>query len=158
MTARISGKRMTFVAVATALVVACSPPGIDPGQGGLLTLGNWGGVDAAMIVSDTATHVHVGCTFGDISGRITLDPNGAFNVPGQYILRAYPVTVGPTLPARFAGRRTGDILTITVTVTDTVEHQTVVKGPVVVILGQAAQMGPCPICRRPILTTSAPLR
>ena len=158
MTSSISAKGASFMAVAMAAIAACSPSSVNPGRGGLLTLGNWGGVDAAMIVSDTATHVHVGCTFGDVSGRITLDQNGNFDVAGQYVLRAYPVTVGPPMPARFAGHRTGDILSITVTVTDTVEHQTVVKGPVVVILGQAAQMGPCPICRRPVLTTSAPLR
>ena len=64
------------------------------------------------------------------------------------MLRAFPITVGPPVPARFTGRVVDKVATITVTVDDTVQHQTVVKGPVVVSLGQTPQLGPCPICRR----------
>jgi hypothetical protein len=35
-----------------------------------------------------------------------------------------------------------------VIVDDTVQHQTVIKGPAVVVLGQQPQLGPCPICKR----------
>jgi hypothetical protein len=45
---------------------------------------------------------------------------------------------------------------MTVTVADTVEHRTVVRGPVVVRLGDAPRLGPCPICRRPIRTRRSP--
>jgi len=100
-----------------------------------------------MIVNDTSMHLHIGCTYGDVSGRVQLN-QGAFDVNGSYMLRAYPITVGPTVPARFTGTVLGKIATITVTVNDTVQHQTVVKGPVVVTLGQTPQLGPCPICRR----------
>jgi hypothetical protein len=113
----------------------------------LLAIGTWGGNGAAIIVNDTSMHVHVGCTFGDVSGRVQLD-QGAFDVAGSYMLRAYPITVGPTVPARFTGTVLGKIATITVTVNDTVQHQTVVKGPVVVTLGETPQLGPCPLCRR----------
>lgn len=57
------------------------------------------------------------------------------------------------MPARFVGRVIGDRVTITVTVDDTVEHRTVVRGPIDVRLGADPRLGPCPICRRPVRTT-----
>ncbi|MGH7523385.1 MAG: hypothetical protein ACREK8_03680 [Gemmatimonadales bacterium] len=120
----------------------------------LIQLGMWGGDSAGLIVSDTAMHLHIGCTFGDVSGRVPVDETGAFDVAGSYVLHAYPVMVGPSMPARFAGRLDDTKLTVTVTVTvsDTIEHQTIVHGPVEVRLGDDPQLGPCPICRRPIVT------
>jgi hypothetical protein len=100
-----------------------------------------------MIVGDTAMHLHVGCTYGDVSGRVPV-VGGRFDVSGSYMLRAYPVAVGPAVPARFAGRIIGATATVTVTIDDTVQHQTVVRGPVVVTYGVQPRLGPCPICRR----------
>jgi len=105
-----------------------------------------------MIVSDTAMHLHVGCTFGDASGRIVLNSNGQFDVAGSYMLHAFPIAVGPTVPARFTGRLDGNTVTVTATVNDTVEKKTVVMGPVTVVFGADAKLGPCPICRKQILT------
>jgi hypothetical protein len=143
-----------FVAVAlTVVFFACSSSGVSAvPSDGKVPLGTWGGDDAGMIVGDTAMHLHVGCTYGDVSGRIVVDANGRFDVTGNYLLRAYPVAVGPTMPARFIGRVEGSVTTVTVTVNDTVQHATVVKGPVVVEFGEAPRLGPCPICRRPVLT------
>ena len=104
-----------------------------------------------MIVSDTAMHLHVGCTYGDASGRIALNSNGQFDVAGSYMLHAYPIAVGPSVPARFTGRLDGNTVTVTVTVNDTVAKQTVVKGPVTVVFGAEAKLGPCPICQRKIV-------
>ena len=114
---------------------------------GPLAVGTWGGDGAGMIVGDTAMHLHVGCTYGDVSGRVPV-VGGEFDVTGSYMLRAYPVAVGPTVPARFRGTVVGSTATVTVTVNDTVEHQTVVRGPVVVKFGDQPRLGPCPICRR----------
>ncbi len=141
-----------------AVAAACSSStGASPlPSDGKLPLGSWGGDDSGMIVGDTAMHLHVGCTYGDVSGRIALDATGAFDVAGSYLLRAYPLAVGPTLPARFTGRLDGTTATVTVTVNDTVQHTTVVKGPVVVKYGEAPRLGPCPICRRPVLTHQHP--
>jgi hypothetical protein len=142
------GLLATFVVAA-----ACSSSGVNPVPAdGKVPLGTWGGDNAGMIVGDTAMHLHVGCTFGDVSGRIAVDANGRFDVVGSYVLRAYPVTVGPSLPARFVGRIDGSVATVTATVNDTVQHATVVKGPVIVQQGESPRLGPCPICRRPVLT------
>ena len=121
----------------------------------LLQLGTWGGDSAGLIVSDTAMHLHIGCTYGDVSGRVPVDDGGAFDAAGSYVLQAYPVMVGPSMPARFVGRLDDKALTVTVTISDTIEHRTVVHGPVQVELGQDPELGPCPICRRPIVTRRA---
>ena len=127
--------------------IGCSAGTNLPLVAGGLPIGTWGGDGAGMIVSDTSMHLHVGCTYGDVHGRVALQ-NGQFEVDGSYMLRAYPITVGPAVPAHFAGKVEGNRATITATVDDTVQHQTVVKGPVVVVYGQQPQLGPCPICKR----------
>lgn len=145
------------IAVAAAIMLfACSSSGIAPAPSdGRLPLGTWGGDNAGMIVGDTAMHLHIGCTYGDVSGRIVLRANGHFDVTGSYMLRAYPIAVGPSVPARFTGQVEGSVTTVTVTVDDTVQHTTVIKGPVIVKYGDDPRLGPCPICRRPILSARA---
>jgi hypothetical protein len=136
---------------AIAFVTACDAGNtVLPVSDRRLALGTWGGENAGVIVSDSLAHVHVGCTFGDIPGPIPLDSGGRFSVNGSYMLRAFPIAVGPSLPAQFAGRVDGVRLTFTVTVNDTVENKVVVLGPTAVMLGQEPRMGPCPICRPPL--------
>lgn len=140
-------------AAASAVLLSCGAPSTAiPPFDGRLPLGTWGGDSAGLIVSDTAVHLHIGCTYGDVSGRIPVESNGHFDVAGTYMLRAYPIAVGPSVPARFVGRLDGSTVTVTVTVDDTVQHQTVVRGPVVVRYGDEPRLGPCPICRRPVNT------
>lgn len=150
-------RRAFALVCATAIVVACSSAGTTtvPPFDGNIPLGNWGGENAGMIVSDTAMHLHIGCTYGDASGRVPVGSGGQFDVTGSYMLRAYPIAVGPTVPARFTGRLDGSKVTITATVDDTVRDTTVVLGPVVVTYGADAKLGPCPICRRPIITKNS---
>jgi len=153
----LSIHRVTIVVLcgATAIAAACaSTSATTAASDGELALGTWGGDSSGLIVSDTAMHLHVACTYGDVSGRIPVAANGEFDVQGSYMLRAYPITVGPSVPARFVGRLSGKTVTITVTVDDTVQHQTVTRGPVVLTYGAEPRLGPCPICRRPIITRS----
>jgi hypothetical protein len=100
-------------------------------------------------------HLHVGCTFGDASGRIALNSDGQFDVAGSYMLHAFPIAVGPTVPARFTGRLDGNTVTVTATVDDTVQKKTVVMGPVTVVFGADAKLGPCPICRKGIVEAAS---
>ncbi len=141
-----------WMSILVAGLAACSSTSTQPPADGLLPLGNWGGDSAGMIVGDTALHLHIACTYGDVSGRIALDADGRFDVAGSYMLHAFPIAVGPSVPARFVGRLSGTSATITVTVNDTVAHVTVVRGPVTVTVGQDPREMPCPICRRPVLT------
>lgn len=132
--------------VAAGLLTAdCSDGMLFPSRDEL-ALGTWGGDDAGVIATDSLTHVHVGCTFGDMPGRIPLDDNGRFTVDGSYVLRAYPIMIGPSLPAQFSGRVSGRTLTLAIAVNDSVEKKLVALGPITVIYGRSPSMGPCPIC------------
>lgn len=148
---------IAITAIAHACCIACAVLTAacdNPGQGsvdGKLAIGTWGGDNAGVIVIDSLAHVHIGCTFGDVIGRVVLDADGRFSVSGSYQLRAYPIAVGPTMPAVFTGRVEGSKLTFTVAVTDTTDNNKVTTfGPATVVLGKDPKMGPCPICRNPL--------
>jgi len=137
------------LALVTFVLAACAESSPLPPSDGFLALGTWGADNAGVIVTPTAVHVHVGCTFGDMPGEIPIDAEGRFTIDGNYVLRAYPVQVGPSLPAQFSGRVTGRTLTLAIAVHDTVENKIVALGPVSVTFGREPEMGPCPICRVP---------
>jgi len=152
---RERGRAALWLAVVAAACSSAATTTVPPFDGNI-PLGNWGGENAGMIVSDTAMHLHIGCTYGDASGRVPVGSGGQFDVAGSYLLRAYPIAIGPTVPARFTGRLDGDKVTITATIDDTVQQKQVVLGPVTVTYGADAKLGPCPICRRPIITKASP--
>ena len=134
---------------ALLVVVAVGCGGGSPSgalEGGELVNGTWGGEDVGLIVGDGLAHVHFGCTYGDFPLPLVLSDDGRFNVPGEYLLRAFPVAVGPPLPARLSGVVQGARITMTVAVNDTVEDRLVLLGPATVVFGEEAEMGPCPIC------------
>jgi len=131
------------------LLGSCTGSGPFPPSDGTLSIGTWGGENSGVIVSEAQSHVHIGCTFGDMPAGIVLDASGRFTVDGSYVLRAYPVQVGPELPAQFSGRVNGRVLTLAVAVNDTVEKKVVALGPITVRYGDDPRLGPCPICRVP---------
>jgi hypothetical protein len=146
-------RRLVAIAAIAVLSARCSTSSPEfVAAPGVIALGIWGGDSAGLIVSDTSAHLHIACTSGDVSGRVAVDASGRFDVAGSYRLREFPIAGGPPLPARFVGRLQGTVVTLSVTVDDTVEHQRVVRGPVVVRLGDPPRLGACPICRRPIVT------
>ena len=140
-------KRSIWTLAALAILACGRSELLSPGT--TLPVGTWGGTNAGIVLGDQGAHVHMGCTYGDFPVPIPVAPNGEFDVGGSYLLRAYPVAVGPTMPARFKGRLTGTTVRMTVEVTDTVTDSTVVLGPSTVVFGQEPQMGVCPICRVP---------
>lgn len=119
---------------------------------GLLALGTWGGDNVAVIATDSVTHVHVGCTFGDFPSSVTVDANGHFAVNGSYMLHAFPVAFGPSMPAQLSGQVSGNTLTFAIAVNDTVAKQVVSLGPGTVTLGKTPVMGACPVCAIPGMT------
>jgi hypothetical protein len=133
-------------AIAIALLACSGRETTKPTFDGTIGVGTWGGDSAGLIVTESATHLHIACTYGDVEGLIAVGADGRFDVTGSYVLRAYPVAVGPSLPARFIGKLEGATATITVIVDDTVEHKSVTRGPVIVTFGDAPRVGPCPIC------------
>jgi hypothetical protein len=128
---------------------SCGGSSVLPPSNDRLSVGTWGGDDSGVIVTADEVHVHIGCTFGDVPGTIPLDATGRFTVDGSYVLRAYPIQIGPSLPAQFSGRVIGRRLTLAIAVNDTVEKKVVALGPITVEYGRSPEMGPCPICRTP---------
>ncbi|HEY0810295.1 MAG TPA: hypothetical protein VGD49_09045 [Longimicrobiales bacterium] len=132
-----------------ALVLACARNDtIVPPDRDRISAGTWGGDNAGIIVEDSIAHIHIGCTLGNFPAPIALDVNGRFLVEGEYVLRAYPVQMGPALPARLSGSVDNSRLTFTVVVNDTVEHRTTTLGPTTVVYQRPPAMQNCPICRR----------
>ena len=137
----------TLTAGVLALVAtSCSDPASTPLPDDFLALGTWGGDDAGVVVTEEITHVHVGCTYGDMPAQVPLDDEGRFKIDGSFVLRAYPVQIGPSLPAQFAGLVKGETLTLAIAVNDTVEKRVVAVGPVSVVFGREPEMRMCPIC------------
>lgn len=139
----------SIIASLSVLLGSCLGSSSLPPDDGFLALGTWGGDNAGVIVTEEVVHVHVGCTYGDMPAVIPLDASGRFTIDGSFVLRAYPVQVGPSLPAQFSGRVEGGTLTLAIAVNDTVEKKVVALGPITVVYGREPQMGPCPICRMP---------
>lgn len=136
-------------ALAVGLAVGCTGGGIFRPSGDRLTLGTWGGEDAALIAADSVTHIHIGCRSGDVLGRIGLDSGGRFTVDGSFILLVSPIVAGPRFPAQFSGRVSGHTLTFAIAVNDTIAKKVVSLGPVTVRLGVEPKMAVCPVCRVP---------
>jgi hypothetical protein len=140
---------LAALTVATLLLANCDSDSVSPPDDDFISIGKWGGDFNGAIVTDAGMHVHVGCTYGDVVGRVRLDADGKFDVEGSYLLRAYPIAIGPTMPAQFVGTVNGSNLTLIVAVNDTIEHKIRVLGPVTVQFGKEPTMGPCPICLVP---------
>jgi hypothetical protein len=141
--------RVLALLVWLTLIPACqrnsdSLPPVDE-----IAEGTWGADGAGLIVQQGAAHLHIGCTYGDFALPVVLDRDGRFSVAGSYLLRAYPVAVGPSLPASFSGVVRGKVLTVGVVVNDTTRNESVTLGPVTLELGREPRMGPCPICKVP---------
>ena len=146
---------MVTGAALLALGAACSSSTSSDEPATSLALGSWGGDSIGVIVTDTSVHVHIGCTKGDFLRPAALAADGSFDVAGTYILRAYPIEIGPTLPARFTGALRGGRLRVTVAVDDTVAGLRVTRGPATATLGSVPRLGPCPICDSRMLDSVA---
>ncbi len=103
---------------AAAVAVACSagfPDRVPPG--------NWGGLHAGMVVSDTGADIEYDCAAGRISAPMYLDAHGDFDLPGLFIETGPGPTPAndsliPKLPARYTGHTNGKTMTFTMTVLD----------------------------------------
>ncbi|MGQ0765742.1 MAG: hypothetical protein ACT4OZ_08765 [Gemmatimonadota bacterium] len=147
-------RRLLLMSAMAAALSCAVVTDADDEKGGDFLTGTWGGVAVGAIVQDTVVHVHFSCTLGDFP-RPGTDSTGRFSVEGSYVLRAYPVMIGPRLPARLTGVVRGNRVTLTVAVNDTVAKRLVVLGPAEARLGESPQLTPCPICVRPPALTSA---
>ena len=90
-----------------------------------LANGVWGGQHIYMEVTDNEVSIVYDCAHGAITQPIILDGAGTFDVKGTYIREhGGPIRKDEELtsqPARYAGQVKGDVLTLTLTLTDTEE-------------------------------------
>ena len=147
--ARERAASVLLLVAAVAVLAACHSAVSPLFAGTRLALGTWGGDNVGLIETDSVTHVHVGCTFGDFPANVALDVNGRFTIDGSYMLHAYPIAFGPSMPAELSGQVVGTTLTFAIAVNDTVAKKVVALGPGTVVLGREPTMGVCPICRVP---------
>jgi hypothetical protein len=112
-------------AAAVATQLACSAGNGPAHPPTSLPVGSWGGDSAGMTVTDSAMHLQIACTYGDVAGPVPVASDGSFSVSGSYMPRAYPVAMLPPVPAQFHGVIDGTAVTVTVLVNDTVMHQSV---------------------------------
>lgn len=106
---------------ALLLLVAGSVACLEPNGPGLVT-GDWGGDHLGLIATAAGADLEYDCATGRISEPIRSDRSGHFSVIGEH----YPGHGGPIRvdeeqvkrPARYDGTVHGDIMTLTVTLTD----------------------------------------
>jgi hypothetical protein len=119
-----------------------SAPYYPPGNG---ALGDWGGGNSEVDVTQTSTHVTVNCAFGDFPGNISLDQNGRFTVDGNWNRSTGPIQVNGQMPAEMSGQVIDNEMTFAIAVNDTIAKQVTSVGPVTVDYGRRGVLEPCPL-------------
>ena len=108
----------------------------------VVKIGQWGGQHIEMTVADSQTTIEFDCGKATVSGRMTVNSSGGFEVAGQY----FPAAPGPTKkdeppprPLRLSGTVREDSMQMQVVLTDTED----VIGEFSLGLGAAARLIKC---------------
>jgi hypothetical protein len=106
-------KPLSVYAAALSLTAACVTGGIA----GPLPSGVWGGPQGNLTVYADSASLDLPCAAGRIPSAIPTGGDGTFDLSGFYAPEAGPVSVNGPLwqPASFKGSRSGDDLTMTIT-------------------------------------------
>lgn len=106
--------------------------------------GRWGGQGAALAVAENGAAVEFDCAMGYIRQPITLEPDGRFSVPGEFV----PDTGGPvrisdpeprSSPAVFSGEVSDSLLLLRIDLPD--EGRSL--GPFTLFRSQTANLEKC---------------
>jgi hypothetical protein len=115
-------------------------PGAPPGSN-RLPAGAWGGMHVILEVTDTDASLQFDCAHGVISGPISLDKDGNFDVPGTYVSEGPgPIREGQEQApnARYSGTVRDDAMTLKVRV-----ENSDVKGDFSLALGKSGKIWKC---------------
>ena len=113
--------RRAPLTLVVAFAASCSPTAPDR-----VTAGTWGGDHIRLDVTATGATTEYDCAHGTIDAALVLDRDGRFSVMGTHTIEhGGPVRIDEPAnrhPARYDGQLTGDVLQLTVTMTDTQER------------------------------------
>jgi hypothetical protein len=121
---------------------------LSPGPPREVALGRWGGTSVAMTVEESGAKLELDCAHGTISGRLSLDAEGRFELPGTLAReRPGPLRMGPNgeaaeekgAPATYSGRLQDGVLRLTIRIEGEEKH----LGPLEARLGQAPRLHEC---------------
>ena len=127
-------------------MVAAGTP--TPSASRSVSSGPWGGTGIALTVEDSGAKIEMDCAHGRIAGRLVLDGDGRFELPGTFTReRPGPVHMGPNgeaqeekgEPARYSGRVEGDVLRVSIRL----ESGDREMGPFEVQAGRTARLHKC---------------
>lgn len=90
--------------------------------------GEWGGTHISMNVGEQSATIEFDCAHGEISGPLTIDGEGKFELRGTFTReRGGPVRAdetGKKEPAIYSGKITGNKMTLTMKLSDSNESET----------------------------------
>ena len=106
--------RLSLLFVPLLAVIGCTSPTAPA------VAGNWGGTQASLILARSGGTVSYQCGAGTIDSTWSLTTDGRFAGTGLHYFGGGPVPVQgrPPRPARYEGQVDGDVLTLTVVLTD----------------------------------------
>ncbi len=109
--------------ILTLAVAACAGASADTTSAPPSPLiGTWGGEHAGLVATSTGGTMEYDCAEGRITGPLLPGPDGRFAASGTHTPgRGGPVRIDEVLssrPARYTGRVDGDLLELTVVMTD----------------------------------------
>lgn len=106
--------RHGYFVVMAFCVAACSGAGVIAGP---VDAGVWGSTQGNLTVYADSATLDLACAAGRLPSTLVADSTGTFDVAGFYAAEVGPVSInGPDWqPARYRGTRTGDDLSISVT-------------------------------------------
>jgi hypothetical protein len=133
--------RLAFIAGLAGLAACAKDSPTSPGTH--LAFGEWGGDRVQVVASDSSTDVWNGCTGGTFAGNIALEGSGYFSVNGRWEPYFGPFNQ-PTMPAQMSGQVSGNTMTFSVAVYDTIQKKIISVAPATATLGQHANIVLCP--------------
>jgi hypothetical protein len=85
--------------------------------------GVWGGPHVRLVITSNGGEIEFDCGHGQLNEPLKRDAQGRFDVAGTFVREAGPVRQEETSgkPARYSGRIEGDIMTLTLTLSDSNE-------------------------------------
>ena len=106
--------RLTFLAVSFLAIIGCNSP-VAP-----VVVGNWGGTQVSLVLAPSGGTVGYQCGAGTVDSTWSFTSDGRFTGSGLHYFGGGPAPAQGRQPhpARYTGQVSGDVLDLTVILTD----------------------------------------